>query len=78
MNVNVSSELKPGKSSGLILKEDLASALKCSPRYIELLMRRKMIPYVKLGKKFVRFRLEAVLRALQKHETIEVGRDSQG
>lgn len=59
----------------LLTKEQLRSALQLdSARMVDELMRRRKIPFLKLGHRTVRFDLERVLAALEKLEVHEVGR----
>lgn len=46
-------------------KAELAAHLKCSPRHINNLMRRRILPYIKAGR-FVRFDLADCDRAMRK------------
>ena len=59
----------------ILRKDELAQALNMSPRSIQNLMRRKLIPFYRLSSRFVRFDLPKVLNALDKFEINEVGRD---
>lgn len=63
-------------SDGLLTKDQLATqVIGCSTRHVEHLMQKRIIPFVKLGNKFVRFHRGRVLKALEKFETVEVGRE---
>jgi excisionase family DNA binding protein len=62
----------PSGKTGLLTKEELAQEWNCSIRYIEQLMSRHMIPYIKLGPRFVRFRRSAIEQAAAKLETASV------
>jgi hypothetical protein len=63
------------KPSLLLRKDQLAHELNMSPRSIQNLMSRKMIPYYRLSSRFLRFDLRKVRNALDKFEVKEVGRD---
>lgn len=57
----------PG-SLGLLTRADLAAELQCSERHIQRLMARHTIPFIRISRKCVRFRREAVLNALIRRE----------
>lgn len=53
----------------LLTKEQLAQCLNLpSTRMVDELMRKRRIPYIKLGHKTVRFRLPAVIEAINRLE----------
>ena len=52
----------------------VARRLGVSPRYVQTLVRRKVIPVIRLGRRCTRFDLEAVLIAVRKFEVQEQGR----
>ncbi|MGV3661432.1 MAG: helix-turn-helix transcriptional regulator [Prosthecobacter sp.] len=53
----------------LLTKEQLAECLNLpSTRMVGELMRKRRIPYIKLGHKTVRFRLSAVMEAISRLE----------
>ena len=61
-------------SAGLVKKMAVARAASVSPRTIDNLQRRKLIPYIKLSARCVRYHLPSVLAALRKFEIREAGR----
>lgn len=69
-------ERKPLADRNLLLtKEELMTALALpSTRMVDELMRKRKIPYLRLGHKTVRFDLAKVLSAIQRLEVKEVGR----
>ena len=59
-------ELNAGtQTPGLLTKPELARYLKISTRMIELLMARGELPFVRLGRRSVRFDLHDVLAELK-------------
>ena len=58
--------------SVLITKQQLAEQIGCTTRYIDMLMAARRIPYLKLGKRFVRFPREKVMAALEAYEVKEL------
>ncbi len=48
----------------ILTKQELAAVLNCSPRHLDQLSKRGLLPRVKLGR-CVRYRRETVLRALE-------------
>lgn len=52
----------------------VARRLGVSPRYVQQLARRKVIPVIKLGRRCVRFDLDAVMKAVARFEVQEIGR----
>ncbi|WP_009959114.1 hypothetical protein [Verrucomicrobium spinosum] len=66
---------QPAVKSILLTKEELMEALGFpSTRMVDELMRKRKIPYLRLGHKTVRFDLPKVLSAIQKLEVKEAGR----
>jgi len=61
-------------SAALVAKKAVARAASLSIRTIDNLQRRKLIPYIKLSARCVRYHLPSVLAALRKFEIREVGR----
>lgn len=60
----------------LLTKKQLKEVLNLpSTRMIDELMRRRNIPYLRLGHRTVRFELTAVEKALSKLEVREIGRE---
>lgn len=49
----------------LMTKQELAEFLKLSPYTVEYLRKKKGMPYLKLGKKTVRYRIEDVVEWLK-------------
>ena len=65
----------PQNNVELLTKEQLRERLNLpSTRMVDELMRKRKIPYLKLGAKTVRFDYAKVLAALEKFEIKEVGR----
>ena len=65
----------PKSEPELLTKEELRQRLNLpSTRMVDELMRKRKIPYLKLGAKTVRFDYAKVLVALEKFEIKEVGR----
>jgi hypothetical protein len=60
--------------AGLVKKKAVARAASLSPRTIDNLQRRKLIPYIRLSARCVRYHLPSVLAALRKFEVKEAGR----
>lgn len=58
----------------LLTKPQLAGQLRLSVRSIENLMAQRLIPYIRAGRRSVRFHLPRVLAALERREVKEVGR----
>ena len=58
----------------LLKRPQLAKAINVSPRSVDNLVARHMIPCVRISRRCVRFDLRAVLRALSKFEIREAGR----
>jgi hypothetical protein len=59
-------------STGLVRKDAVARAAKVCSRTIDNLQRKKMIPYIKLSARCIRYHIPSVLRALKKFEVKEV------
>jgi hypothetical protein len=57
----------------LLKRPQLARAIGLSPRGVDNLTKRKIIPYIKISPRCVRFSLPAVLAALQRFEVKAVG-----
>jgi len=58
----------------LLKRPQLAKAINVSPRTVDNLQRRKVIPLVRISPRCVRFHLPSVLAALRKFEVREAGR----
>lgn len=74
---NAQGESLPAKESaandsGLVRKQAVAKAASVSVRCVEQWMQRKLIPFVKLSPRMVRFHLPSVLAALRRLEIKEV------
>jgi excisionase family DNA binding protein len=54
-------------ADGLLSKKEVAARLRISPRTLDQWMRKKRIPFLKIGKT-VRFRFPAVLEKLNRFE----------
>ena len=66
----------PKDNLELLTKEELKNRLNLpSTRMVDELMRKRKIPYLKLGAKTIRFDYAKVLAALEKFEIKEVGRE---
>ena len=52
----------------------VAQNLGVSTRYVQTLVRRKVIPVIRLGRRCTRFDLYSVLAAIRKFEIEEIGR----
>lgn len=61
-------------SAGIITKKELARELRVSTRTVENQMKQRIIPFIRITKRSVRFYLPRVLAALQKREVREAGR----
>jgi hypothetical protein len=61
-------------SAGLVKKKAVARAASVSTRTIDNLQQKKLIPYIKLSARCVRYHLPSVLAALRKFEIREAGR----
>ena len=60
-------------SARLVDKKAVAQAASVSARTIDNLQRRKMIPFVKLSPRCIRYHLPSVIAALRKFERKEAG-----
>src|SRR5215831_14702063 len=69
-----SEELTSPINDGLTDIDGVASALGISRRYVQSLVKRKVIPVIRLGRRCTRFDLTRVLAAVKKYEIIEIGR----
>jgi FixJ family two-component response regulator len=70
----IASEKVAGAIAALLNRKQLAAAINVSPRTVDNLQRRKIIPVVQLSARCCRFSLPAVLRALGKFEVKEATR----
>jgi excisionase family DNA binding protein len=52
--------------------QDVARKLRVSKRYVQSLVRRKVIPVIRLGRRCTRFDLDGVMRAVKKFQIDEV------
>jgi hypothetical protein len=59
--------------AALLKRHELARALSISPRSVDNLQHRKVIPFIKISPRCVRFSLSSVLAALRKFEVKAVG-----
>lgn len=59
-----------------LTKPEVARLLKVSVRYVSKMMRRGQLPYLKIGKRMVRLRLEDIERRL--NETVLVCKGTGG
>jgi excisionase family DNA binding protein len=64
----------PGITKPFLTKEELGIVLNISPRTIENWMRKRRIPYLKIGKRTRRFNIARVESALNRFEVREAGR----
>jgi hypothetical protein len=71
---NVLLPLQATDEPSLLKRLQLAQAIGVSSRSIDNWTKRKLIPYIKISARCVRFSLPAVLRALSKFEVREAGR----
>lgn len=62
----------PDDSDHLADLQDIARKLRVSKRYVQALVRRRVIPVIRLGRRCMRFDLESVMTALKKFEIREV------
>ena len=67
-------DIKLDESERLADLKMVARRLGVSPRYVQTLVRRKVIPVIRLGRRCTRFDLSSVLTAVRKFEIEEVGR----
>lgn len=63
-----------GDVLGLVTKPIVARAVKLSQRSIDNLQKRRVIPFIKISPRCVRYHLPSVIRALRKLEIREAGR----
>ncbi len=66
-------EMQLDESERLADLKMVARRLGVSPRYVQTLVRRKVIPVIRLGRRCTRFDLDAVLTAVRKFEIQEQG-----
>lgn len=71
---NVLVPLSATPDLALLKRPQLAKAINVSPRTVDNLQRRKVIPWVRISPRCVRFHLPSVLAALRKFEVREAGR----
>jgi len=71
---NVLLPLQVTDDLALLKRRELATKLSLSPRSVDNLTAKKLIPCLKLSARCVRFDLRAVLAALKRFEIREVGR----
>jgi excisionase family DNA binding protein len=64
----------PTKATDLITLDQVAQTLQVSRRYVQSLVRRKVIPVIRIGKRCTRFNLAKVLAAIERFEIEEYGR----
>ena len=60
-------EITERATDGLLTKRTLAPRLDISIRTLDTWMKKGLVPYIKVGGKTVRFRLEDVLQKLNAH-----------
>jgi excisionase family DNA binding protein len=65
---------EPKRDENLLDLNGVARVLGVSKRFVQSLVARKAIPVIRLGRRCVRFDLNAVLAALKKFEIHEIGR----
>jgi hypothetical protein len=58
----------------LLKRLELARAISVSPRTLDNLQKRRIIPFIKISARCVRFHLPSVILALRKLEIREAGR----
>ena len=61
------------QNQALLTEKQQANALACSPRHLVNLRQKRLIPFIKLGGRLIRYNPEAVARALEKLTVKEVG-----
>jgi hypothetical protein len=71
---NVLVPLSATADLALLKRPQLAKAINVSPRTVDNLQRKKIIPAIRLSPRMVRFHLPSVLAALRKFEIREAGR----
>ena len=69
---NVLVPLSATADLALLKRPQLAKAINVSPRTVDNWQRRKIIPWVRISPRCVRFHLPSVLAALRKFEVKEV------
>jgi len=62
----------PDDSDHLADLQDVARKLRVSKRYVQSLVRRKVIPVIRLGRRCTRFDLDGVMQAVKKFEIHEI------
>ena len=62
----------PDDSDHLADLQDVARKLQVSKRYVQTLVRRKVIPVIRLGRRCTRFDIDSVMSAVKKFEIHEV------
>ena len=62
----------PDDSDHLADLQDVARKLRVSKRYVQILVRRKVIPVIRLGRRCTRFDLAGVMQAVKKFEINEI------
>jgi len=65
---------EPRLENGLTDIDGVAATLGVSRRYVQSLVKRKVIPVIRLGRRCTRFDLARVLAAVKRYEVIEMGR----
>jgi hypothetical protein len=68
---NVLVPLSATPDLALLKRPQLAKAINVSPRTVDNLQRRKIIPWVRISSRCVRFHLPSVIAALRKFEVKE-------
>jgi hypothetical protein len=71
---NVLLPLQAANDLALLKRPQLARAINVSPRSVDNLVARRMIPCVRISRRCVRFDLRDVLAALKRFEIREAGR----
>jgi hypothetical protein len=66
---------RPGDNDAVVLlnRGQLARAISVSPRTVDNLQRRRVIPFIRLSVRCIRFHLPTVIAALRKFEIREAG-----
>ncbi len=64
----------PDDSDTLANVRTVARLLGISPRHVQRLVQRKVIPVIRLGRRCTRFEIEAVMAAIRKYELHQRGR----
>jgi hypothetical protein len=60
------------EAEALLTAPQLAAELGCSLRFVKKLTNNRKIPYIRISSRFIRYRLEAVRRALQRFTVEEI------